>query len=67
MNKLNPQITKALNLSMKAHLGQVDKAGEMYFLHPVTVAMILAKNGYSDECIVTALLHDVIEDTSYNK
>ena len=52
---------------MKAHSGQVDKAGEMYFLHPVTVAMTLAKNGYSDECIVTALLHDVIEDTSYNK
>lgn len=54
-----------MKLSMEAHANQKDKAGEAYFLHPVTVAMTLAKNDYSDECIATALLHDVVEDTSY--
>ena len=58
-------VIKALKVSMQAHAGQKDKAGEEYFLHPVTVAMTLAKNGYSDECIATALLHDVVEDTPY--
>ena len=65
MNRLNDDVTKALKLSMKAHAGQRDKAGEDYFLHPLTVAFTLAKNGYSDDCIATALLHDVVEDTDY--
>lgn len=65
MEKLEGCVIKAMKLSMEAHANQKDKAGESYFLHPVTVAMTLAKNGYSDECIATALLHDVVEDTPY--
>lgn len=65
MEKLEGCVIKAMKLSMEAHANQKDKAGENYFLHPVTVAMTLAKNGYSDEYIATALLHDVVEDTPY--
>ncbi len=65
MEKLEGCAIKAMKLSMEAHANQEDKAGENYFLHPVTVAMTLAKNGYSDEYIATALLHDVVEDTPY--
>ena len=65
MEKLDNCVIKALKLSMEAHANQKDKVGENYFLHPITVAMTLAKNGYSDECIATALLHDVVEDTPY--
>ena len=47
MEKLEGCVIKAMKLSMEAHANQKDKAGENYFLHPVTVAMTLAKNGYS--------------------
>lgn len=65
MKRLNKMIIKAMKLSEKAHEGQKDKAGEDYFLHPLTVAFTLSNNGYGDEYIITGLLHDIIEDTSY--
>ncbi len=50
---------KALSLATKTHEGQKDKAGEDYINHPKRVA---EKCQSLDEK-VTALLHDVIEDT----
>lgn len=35
-------------------------------MHPVAVAEILYKLGMDNECIVGALLHDVVEDTQYD-
>ena len=35
-------------------------------MHPVAVAQILFKLGMDNECIIAALLHDVVEDTEYN-
>ena len=49
----------ALSLATKPHEGQKDKAGEDYINHPKRVA---EKCQSLDEK-VTALLHDVIEDT----
>lgn len=63
MERLSKEISKALQLAYDVHQGQVDKAGKPYILHPVTVAMTLAMQGYSEDCIVAALLHDVVEDT----
>ncbi len=50
------------------HAGQVRHSGEPYFTHPVAVAAILAQQQLDDATIITALLHDTIEDTraSYN-
>lgn len=51
---------KALEIAYKAHIGQLDKGGSPYILHPVRVALHCQTE---DEKIV-ALLHDVVEDTS---
>ena len=46
-----------------AHYGQLRHSGEPYFSHPVAVAAILAEMQLDDATLVTALLHDTIEDT----
>ena len=52
-------LNKALDIAYKVHLGQTDKAGAPYILHPMRVALHCQTE---DEKIV-ALLHDVVEDT----
>ncbi len=59
-------IEKAYNLAHDAHKNQRRRSGEPYIMHPVAVARILFKFGMDNECIVGALLHDVVEDTEYN-
>ena len=58
-------IEKAYNLARDAHKNQRRRSGEPYIMHPVAVAEILFKLGMDNECIVGALLHDVVEDTEY--
>ena len=69
--KKNPQydsevIKKAYDLARDAHKNQRRRSGEPYIMHPVAVAEILYKLGMDNECIVGALLHDVVEDTQYD-
>ncbi|QUJ75758.1 bifunctional (p)ppGpp synthetase/guanosine-3',5'-bis(diphosphate) 3'-pyrophosphohydrolase [Sulfitobacter albidus] len=45
------------------HTGQTRHSGEPYFTHPVAVAAILAEQQLDDATLITALLHDTIEDT----
>ena len=45
------------------HEGQFRHSGEPYFTHPVAVTVILAGQQMDDATLVTALLHDTIEDT----
>lgn len=47
-----------------AHNGQYRQSGEAYVFHPISVAMILAELKLDYCCIIAALLHDCIEDTS---
>ncbi len=60
------KIEKAYNLAFSAHKNQRRRSGEPYIMHPVAVAKILFKLGMDNECIIGALLHDVVEDTEYN-
>ena len=52
---------KALKLCFDAHKNQVDKSGMPYVFHPFH----LAEQMETEETIIVALLHDVIEDTEY--
>ena len=54
-------IEKSLEIALKAYLGQKDKAGKTYILHPLR---LMAKMHTEDEMAV-ALLHDVIEDSDF--
>ncbi|MDQ3245357.1 MAG: bifunctional (p)ppGpp synthetase/guanosine-3',5'-bis(diphosphate) 3'-pyrophosphohydrolase [Pseudomonadota bacterium] len=56
-------LNRAYVFSMKAHGTQVRANGDPYFSHPIEVAGILTDLKLDDETIVTAILHDTIEDT----
>ncbi|NNE52351.1 MAG: bifunctional (p)ppGpp synthetase/guanosine-3',5'-bis(diphosphate) 3'-pyrophosphohydrolase [Sulfitobacter sp.] len=56
-------IRAAYDFGRKMHEGQFRHSGEPYFSHPIEVAAILAEQQLDDATIVTALLHDTIEDT----
>lgn len=56
-------IRRAYAYGLKMHDGQFRHSGEPYFTHPVAVAAILTEQRLDDATIVTALLHDTIEDT----
>ena len=57
-------VKKAYKIADKAHSGQYRKSGEAYISHPMSVALILAELKLDYLCIVAAILHDCIEDTS---
>ena len=52
---------KAMRLCYEAHRDQTDKSGVPYVFHPIH----LAEQMRDEDTTVTALLHDVIEDTVY--
>lgn len=56
-------LNRAYVYGVRAHGGQTRASGEPYFNHPVDVAAILTQLRLDDATIVTALLHDTIEDT----
>ena len=56
-------IRKAYDFAVKYHGDQRRKSGELYIVHPLNVAYILATLELDDETICAALLHDVVEDT----
>ncbi len=57
------QIRLAYEYGQQMHEGQFRHSGEPYFTHPVSVAAILTEQQLDDATIITALLHDTIEDT----
>ena len=56
-------LSKALEIAVIAHNGQIDKAGKPYIGHPVYIALQME----TEEEKAVALLHDVIEDTEYTE
>ena len=57
------RILDAYAFSQEMHDGQFRYSGDPYFAHPVAVAAILTGQRLDDATIITALLHDTIEDT----
>ncbi|MBI9030596.1 bifunctional (p)ppGpp synthetase/guanosine-3',5'-bis(diphosphate) 3'-pyrophosphohydrolase [bacterium] len=67
--QLNPNLDlklfhKALEIASQAHIKQKRLSGENYIIHPLNVALILAKMKSDTETICAAILHDTLEDTS---
>lgn len=59
-------IRKAFNVANEAHKGMRRRSGEPYIFHPLNVALICVEQmGLGTKSIVSALLHDVVEDTDY--
>jgi GTP pyrophosphokinase len=56
-------LEKAYVFSAKVHKGQTRLSGEPYLIHPLEVAMILAKLRMDLPTVSAGLLHDVLEDT----
>ena len=56
-------LNRAYVFAMRMHGAQLRASGDPYFAHPIEVAGILTDYKLDAAAIVTALLHDVIEDT----
>ncbi len=61
-----PSLEDAITLALKAHNGQVDKAGQPYILHPLRVMLAVQGAGGGYEAQIAAVLHDVVEDSAYS-
>ena len=60
---MTDKVKLAYAIALVAHKGQIDKAGEDYINHPLTVS----NNCNTEEEKIVALLHDVLEDTSVTR
>ncbi|MCZ6520804.1 MAG: RelA/SpoT family protein [Bacteroidetes bacterium] len=59
-------IKKAFKTSLEAHKDMRRKSGEPYIFHPLAVAQIAVEEiGLGTTSIISALLHDVVEDTEW--
>ncbi|MET4700993.1 guanosine-3',5'-bis(diphosphate) 3'-pyrophosphohydrolase [Constrictibacter sp. MBR-5] len=56
-------LNRAYVYAMKMHGSQRRESGALYFSHPLEVAGLLTQMRLDTASIVTALLHDVVEDT----
>ena len=56
-------LNRAYVFAMRAHGNQKRESGDPYFSHPLEVARILTDYRLDTNSIITALLHDTIEDT----
>lgn len=67
------EVKKAIYYTKKYHGSQMRQSGEPYYSHPIEVAYMVAEHTaqipkyFRTDMIVTALLHDTIEDTELNK
>lgn len=62
---LNDNVQLAISFCLEKHNGQKRKLiNTPYAIHPISVSMLLFEIGEKDEIIISALLHDIIEDTN---
>lgn len=64
LQKEQDLIRRAFIFAFKAHRNQQRKNGELYIIHPIATAEILAELEVDAESLAGALLHDTIEDTA---
>lgn len=59
-------LRRAVILAKTAHAGQKRESGEPYFNHVYATAMKLIEWRLDAETVIAGLLHDVVEDTSFD-
>jgi (p)ppGpp synthase/HD superfamily hydrolase len=64
INLSHPLVAKAFAIAVKSHKGTDRINGEPYINHPLRVAKRLQDNGFNEEVVVVALLHDAVEDSA---
>jgi (p)ppGpp synthase/HD superfamily hydrolase len=57
------KVKKAIIFTKECHDGQKRDSGEPYYSHPIFVAEMISEHYPETDIIITAILHDVIEDT----
>jgi (p)ppGpp synthase/HD superfamily hydrolase len=59
------RLERAIRIMLQAHAGQLRKADPQvpYATHPFHVALMVREAGGDEDCVIAALLHDVLEDT----
>lgn len=57
-------VARAYFFAREKHHGQKRKSGSCYILHPLRIAVRIAKDNYDAATVVAALLHDTLEDTN---
>jgi len=62
-NLNEPMVKKAIKFAIKYHGSQKRASGEAYYFHPLEVAKIIAELHLDSDSVITAILHDTIEDT----
>ncbi len=65
--EIDKDIKKAIDFAVQAHSNQFRRSGEPYVIHPILVAGITAAISNDKIMVIAALLHDVVEDTSYTR
>ncbi len=58
-----PLIEKAVDFAKIYHDGQTRSSGEPYYTHPLEVSILLAEMRLDEATLLTAILHDTVEDT----
>ena len=61
------EVKKAIYYARKYHGSQMRQSGEPYYSHPLEVAFLISDYLFRTDIIITAILHDTIEDTDLSK
>ena len=60
----NDKVKRAIEFATQKHKGQKRIGGNDYISHPIAVYEMVKKQGYDEDFQITALFHDLLEDTN---